>query len=75
MKISIIVVKFLLLGALFIISNQELYLTNPQDLETFYDLFGSWIFNLANHFFQISGYVINSEWLPPLNNETTSSEG
>jgi hypothetical protein len=67
MKFSIILVKFLFLGALFIVSNHNLYLNDVSDRGAFYDLFYNWLSTLFNHSQQIVGYVIDSEWLPPEN--------
>jgi len=64
MKISIFVLKFLFIGALFIVSNENLYLKNPADLESFSNLFLSWLQALTDKVLEITGYVINSEWLP-----------
>lgn len=72
MKIWIVAMKFLLIGALFIVSNQNLYLNNVDDRRNFYDLYYDWMNNLFGHAKQITGYVVNSEWLPK-NNDTSAS--
>ena len=64
MKISIIIVKLLVLGALFIISNQNLHLLVPYERQMFFDQFSLWLETLFNQGLDVTGYVINFEWLP-----------
>lgn len=72
MKITILLVKMLFVGALFIISNQNLYMSVADDRVAFYDLYSNWIGTLFNQAFEISGYVVKFEWLPS-NNGTVNS--
>jgi hypothetical protein len=72
MKLTILLVKMLFVGALFIISNQNLYMSDSADRQTFFDFYTNWIGTLFNQAFEISGYVIKFEWLPS-NNGTVSS--
>jgi hypothetical protein len=64
MKISLFVLKFLFIGALFIISNEQLYLKNPVDRDKFFDLYYSWISSLFDQAARVTGYVVDSQWLP-----------
>ncbi len=64
MKITISLVKFLFIGALFIVSNENLFLNNPEHLSKFFELFYIWLSGIFSQAWQITGYVINSEWLP-----------
>ncbi|RMD66339.1 hypothetical protein D6817_04285 [Candidatus Pacearchaeota archaeon] len=64
MKIWIFVLKFLLIGALFIISNHQLHLANPQERAQFFELYYNWISHIFDQGKLITGYVINSKWLP-----------
>ncbi|MCA9485577.1 MAG: hypothetical protein KC506_01905 [Nanoarchaeota archaeon] len=64
MKIYISIIKFLFLGSLFIISNQNLYMNDSTDRHAFYTEFNSWLDTLFAHALQITGYVVDSEWLP-----------
>ena len=75
MKIAIILIKFLFIGALFIISNQNLYLSDAQDFSTFVDLYYAWLDELSVHALKITGYVMNSEWLPQGNVSIAGLEG
>jgi len=56
--------KFIFIGALFIVSNQNLHLKNPEELSQFIDLFVAWLSTILSHASKITGYVANSEWLP-----------
>jgi hypothetical protein len=64
MKITIVIIKFLFIGALFIVSNENLHLSVPTERSTFFDNFFSWLDTLFGHSLEIVGYVVNSEWLP-----------
>lgn len=64
MKIQIIIVKLLVLGALFIISNQNLHLGVSSEREVFFDSYSSWTTNIFYQIVDITGYVIRFEWLP-----------
>ncbi len=67
MKVTIVVLKLLFLGALFIISNHELHLKDSQERGTFLDLYSSWLGHLFDQGSQVTGYVVKFEWLPDLN--------
>jgi len=67
MKITLLILKLLFLGALFIISNHELYLKEAADRETFFGLYYDWIRSLVNQGFDVTTYVIKFEWLPDVN--------
>jgi hypothetical protein len=64
MKITIFIIKFLFIGALFLVTNEHLYLSDPQDRATFFDLFYSWLASLTSRVVQVTGYVTSSSWLP-----------
>ena len=74
MKLWIIVVKFLFFGALFIVSNQNLYLSENEDMNAFLNFYYSWLNNLYTHVQDITGYVVNSEWLPVANSTVEGFE-
>jgi hypothetical protein len=67
MKVGIFIIKFLFLGALFILSNENLHLALAPERAQFYDLLYSWLERLFQHSMKIVGYVIDSEWLPKEN--------
>ena len=64
MKTYLFILKFLFIGALFIISNNNLHLADIHERDVFYNSFYSWITGLLGHATQITGYVTKSEWLP-----------
>ncbi len=64
MKSWLIAIKFVFIGALFIISNNNLHLGDSYERGVFIESFLSWISELYDKTFEITGYVVNSEWLP-----------
>lgn len=59
-----VIVKIFILGALFIISNQNLHLGVSQEREIFLDAYLGWITNIMDNILDATGYVIKFEWLP-----------
>jgi len=66
MKIQIVIVKLIVLGALFIISNQNLHLAVPEERSVFFDEYSSWFTNIVSQFADVTGYVVRFDWLPSL---------
>ena len=64
MKIPIVIVKLLVLGALFIISNQNLHLGVVEERTVFVDTYFSWVKEIGNQAADVTGYVVGFEWLP-----------
>ena len=64
MKIPMVIIKLLFLGALFMISNYDLHLADTEEREIFFDLYASWFSTLTDQGAEITGYVVNFEWLP-----------
>ena len=64
MKIQIVIVKLIVLGALFIISNQNLHLAVAAERAVFLDTYAAWVANLINQVAQVTGYVVRFDWLP-----------
>ena len=65
MKILILIlIKFFLISALFIISNENLHLGDPVERETFFDTYYTWLSNIFNQSKEIMSSVINLKWLP-----------
>ena len=71
MRILLFIILFLVLGALFIISNENLHLREKQDMKEFSGLYYSWMSQLFSNFKGISGYFVKFEWLPDLNQSYT----
>ena len=65
MKIIILIlIKFFLISALFIISNENLHLGDPIERETFFDTYYTWLGNIFDQTKEIVNSVINLKWLP-----------
>lgn len=64
MKILIIIVLFLLMGAFLIISNQNLALAKSENAYKFGELYYEWMKKLFLNFKSISGDFVKSSWLP-----------
>ena len=65
MKIIIlIIIKFFLISALFIISNGDLHLKDSGDREVFFNTYYTWLGNIFDQSIEIVGSVIDLKWLP-----------
>jgi len=64
MRILIFIAFFLLVGAFFIISENNLSLKSIDNVEEFLDLYISWIKQIFNISKETTGSVIRLEWLP-----------
>lgn len=64
MRITMIVIMFLLLGAFFIISNDNLHIGRSDELYKFGEKYYSWLLGLGKNVGSVSGYVVKFEWLP-----------
>ena len=64
MKIILVILIFLLMGAFFIVGNGDLALKDADKMERFRGLYYDWLTNLFDNGKQITGYVVDSEWLP-----------
>jgi hypothetical protein len=67
MKIWIFVMMFFLVGAFFIISENNLALGHEGNFSKFSSLYTSWLSQVFGNTFSLSGYIVKMEWLP---NET-----
>jgi len=64
LKIFLAVIKFLFIGALFIISNNHLYIGTSVDFSIFRGMYFDWLNSLFDYGRDITAYVIDSQWLP-----------
>lgn len=64
MKVFLFVLIFFIIGALLIISNNDLALYNPENIRTFVDLYSNWLENIFLNSFDLIGKVIELDWLP-----------
>jgi len=67
MKIPILFIKFLFVSALFIVSTQNLHMGDSAERGVFVEQYSSWLRGVFDNFKSITGYVLNSEWLPSMN--------
>lgn len=64
MKIYMIIVMFLLIGAFYIISEKNLALRNSDSLEKFGVYYTSWLGSIIENLGYLTGYVVKLDWLP-----------
>ncbi len=64
MKILMFVVLFLLIGAFFIISNENIRLNTKENVNYFFKEYGKWADDLLSNGKTVAGYVVKMEWLP-----------
>jgi len=59
-----IFVIFLLLGAFFIITNENIHLKNKSEINTFAKLYYNWFVKLGGNAKTLTAYVAKLEWMP-----------
>ena len=59
-----IVLMFFVLGSLLIISNNNLALSNQEDVENFEVLLVDWVSKIFENFKSITGNVVRLDWRP-----------
>ncbi len=64
MKIIMILIKVFVIGALLIISNENLAMSSSENRIQFIDKYTTWLSELFDHGLVVVGYVIKNEWLP-----------
>tara|TARA_Y100000310_G_scaffold147139_1_gene146404 strand:+ start:934 stop:1155 length:222 start_codon:yes stop_codon:yes gene_type:complete len=64
MKILMLVILFLLIGAFFIISNENIKMNSSENVSLFFNKYGQWFDQLIDNSKSLTGYVVRSEWLP-----------
>ena len=67
MKTAIIIIKVFVLAALLIISNGNLAMHDPANRAVFYERYSEWFSGIMGKGFEITGYVVRTEWLPDKN--------
>lgn len=73
MKLIIILIKFFFVGTLFIVSNNNLHLGIDSERQAFFDISLSWLHELFDNVKDLTGYVVNSEWLPNASDSSVNS--
>ena len=64
MKIAMLIVMFLLLGAFFIVSQNNLALNSSENLDKFVSVYISWLGSFVSDVTRLGGFVVKLEWLP-----------
>lgn len=64
MRIFAFILVFLLLGAFFIISNNDLHLSEKSELDEFARLYYSWLGDIFSNAKSLTGYITKAEWMP-----------
>lgn len=64
MKAILILMIFLILGALIIINNNNLQMHKSEDVKTFSELSLNWMDKLYSSLQNITGNIIKETWLP-----------
>jgi hypothetical protein len=64
MKLLVFILILLLIGAFFIISQNNLALSQEGNLNKFVSLYGSWLVSTMKNIGSLSGYMVKMEWLP-----------
>ncbi len=64
MKILMLVVMFFCIGAFFIISQNNLNLSEEGNIDSFVSSYKIWLQETANNLGSLTGYLVKMEWLP-----------
>ncbi len=64
MKTIILIIFFLLLGAFFIISNENIKLNSQENVFLFFETYSNWLNKLTDNTKTFSGYLVKMQWLP-----------
>ena len=67
-----ILIKVLVIGALLIISNNNLALELPENRAAFFEEYSTWLSDLFDHGSVVVGYVVGNGWLPDLPDKANS---
>ena len=59
-----LLVMFLLIGAFFIISNNELHLSNSEEFYSFGERYYGWFLDLGRNVKGLVGNVVKMDWMP-----------
>jgi len=64
MKLLMFIILFFLIGAFFIISNENIRLNSNENINLFLKEYGKWADDLLGNGRTVVGYVAKMEWLP-----------
>jgi hypothetical protein len=64
MKVFLLVIMFFFIGALFIISENNLALSVPGNIDKAAGLYHSWLSQIFDNAKNMTGYLVKMDWLP-----------
>ncbi|MBU3907311.1 MAG: hypothetical protein KKA64_03615 [Nanoarchaeota archaeon] len=64
MKTFLIIMMFFVIGALFVISNNNLAMSKQENIVKFTELYLGWVDNFSVNLKQVTGNVVRLEWFP-----------
>ncbi len=64
MKFLMLITMFFLIGAFFIISQNNLHLNNSENADKFISIYKIWLEKTFNNFVSLTGHVVEMKWLP-----------
>ena len=64
MRILIFILIFFILIGLILINNNNLHLSNEEQLKTFSKLYFNWLGEVYSNFLSITGHVSKLNWIP-----------
>jgi hypothetical protein len=67
MRAVFLIILFFLLGAFFIISNENIHINKKAEFSNLYSLYYNWLSNIFSNAKSISGYIVKFNWLPDTN--------
>lgn len=65
--VLLIIIKFFLISALFIISNDNLHIKDPLERREFFDIYSTWIVRISHQTAGLVDSVLDLKWLPDNN--------
>ena len=67
MRTIFFIVTFLIFGALFIFSNNNLHIQNLDERAEFLSNYGSWFVSIFSNVGSITAHAVNLDWVPKSN--------
>jgi len=67
MKFILFIIMFFMIGALLIVSNNDLAFYDDENLNKFVEFYGLWINQLYSNFQNLTGNVVRLDWFPESN--------
>ena len=64
MRLLMLLVMFLLMGAFFIVSNNEFHLANSGEFYSFGERYYGWFLDLGKNVAGLVGNVVKMDWMP-----------